>query len=133
MQHCALRSVLSAAIVSDMVQQQLRMQLCAECHLMLCSCMHVQISWWRAHEGRIASVQTMPQQGLVLLASHDRALSLWTLAGGLVGRFGMHTWRISDTSSFQDLQVSCCHLALQCWQLRAASSDAASMCTSRCI
>ena len=41
----------------------------------------------------------------MLLASHDRALTLWTLSGGQVGRFGTHSWRLNDPTSFQDPQV----------------------------
>ncbi|KAK9807406.1 hypothetical protein WJX73_001378 [Symbiochloris irregularis] len=61
-----------------------------------------QVGWWQAHAGRIATVQVLQDRDMVLMASHDCQLSLWTLQGGLVGRFGTHTWRLDDISTFQD-------------------------------
>ena len=63
------------------------------------------MSWWQAHAGRIATVQVMGERGLVLAASHDSQVSLWTLHGALVGRFGHHTWRLDDLSTFADPEV----------------------------
>ena len=62
--------------------------------------------WWRAHEQRIASAQSLTGRSLVLVSSQDKGLSLWTLGGGLVGRFGLHTWRLKDQATWQDLMVS---------------------------
>lgn len=47
-----------------------------------------------------------PAQDLLLLASHDCTVSLWTLQGGLVGVFGKHTWNLADLATWQDPKVS---------------------------
>ena len=82
-------------------------------------CLSVQLSCWRAHPAGISSVRCAPAAGLqpqpdgspaaqdlLLLASHDCTVSLWTLQGGLVGVFGKHIWNLADLATWQDPKVS---------------------------
>ena len=64
------------------------------------------MAWWHAHQQRTSSVQSISGRGLLLVGSQDKGLSLWTLQGGLVGRFGLHTWRLTDDHTWQDPMVS---------------------------
>lgn len=52
-------------------------------------------------------MQSISGRGLLLVGSQDKGLSLWTLQGGLVGRFGLHTWRLTDDHTWQDPMVRC--------------------------
>ncbi|GAB4819533.1 hypothetical protein N2152v2_006579 [Parachlorella kessleri] len=60
------------------------------------------LAMWRAREAAIVSAQHIPQRNLLLLASHDSTVSMWTLQGGLVGVFGQHSWSLDDPASWQD-------------------------------
>ena len=70
----------------------------------------LQLSCWRAHpcgisSVRCAAVSGMQGQDLLLVASQDCTVSLWSLQGGLVGVMGKHTWTLSDPSTWQDAKV----------------------------
>lgn len=77
----------------------------------------IQLSCWRAHpcgisSVRCAAVSGMQGQDLLLIASQDCTVSLWSLQGGLVGVMGKHTWTLSDPSTWQDPKastLSCMH------------------------
>ena len=87
--------------------------LAAKCSKRLClidlSCC-AQLSCWRAHllgisSVRCAQVSGVAGQDLLLIASLDCTVSLWSLKGGLVGVMGKHTWTLSDPSTWQDPKV----------------------------
>ena len=70
----------------------------------------LQLSCWRAHPAGISSVRCAGVHGgggqdLLLVASLDCTVSLWSLQGGLVGVLGKHTWTLSDRSTWQDARV----------------------------
>ena len=45
-------------------------------------------------------------QDLLLIASQDCTVSLWSLQGALVGVMGKQTWTVSDPSTWQDAKVT---------------------------
>lgn len=61
---------------------------------------------WRAHGGRVSSVEVVPRDkgdSLLLTASADRRVHLWELNGRLVGMFGQLTrWNVSEPSTFRE-------------------------------
>ncbi|KAL0018315.1 hypothetical protein WJX77_008577 [Trebouxia sp. C0004] len=66
-----------------------------------------QLACWRAHPVGISSVQCAGVHGvgggdLLLVASQDCTVSLWSLQGGLVGVLGKHTWALPDAATWQD-------------------------------
>ncbi len=72
--------------------------------------MCAQLACWRAHPVGISSVQCAGVEGgdLLLVASQDCTVSLWSLQGGLVGVMGKHTWTLPDTATWQDAKVLPC-------------------------
>ncbi len=75
--------------------------------------MCAQLACWRAHPVGISSVQCAGVHGveggdLLLVASQDCTVSLWSLQGGLVGVMGKHTWTLPDTATWQDAKVLPC-------------------------
>ena len=50
----------------------------------------------------ISTVDVIRGYQLVLVASKDTNVSMWTLNGGLVGIFGTHAWDLHDCSTWQD-------------------------------
>ena len=94
----------------------------------------VQLSCWRARPFGISSVRCVGVSGmqgedLLLVASLDCTVSLWSLKGGLVGVMGKHTWSLSDPSTWQDPKVGQCFgLAfVQCCPQSASLDAEASM------
>ena len=88
--------------------------------LFQCQCDHCcdngvvcpQLSCWRAHPAGISSVRCAEvggeegqEQDLLLVASQDCTVSLWSLQGGLVGVLGKHTWSLSNSATWQDAKV----------------------------
>ena len=88
--------------------------------LFQCQCDHccdngvvcAQLSCWRAHPAGISSVRCAEvggeegqEQDLLLVASQDCTVSLWSLQGGLVGVLGKHTWSLSNRATWQDAKV----------------------------
>lgn len=63
---------------------------------------HPQTAHWLAHEAGIASLDMIPGRELLLSASRDCNVSVWTLNGGLLGTFGEHGWALEDASTWVD-------------------------------
>ena len=42
---------------------------------------------------------------LLLTGLINGGLSLWSVSGGLVGRFGEHTWELADRATWENTEV----------------------------
>ena len=62
---------------------------------------HMQVVHFRASLEAVNSVQFIAGRELLLAASKDCKVHLYTSAGSLVGMFGEHEWNIDDPSTFQ--------------------------------
>lgn len=56
-------------------------------------------------EEAINGVAHVADRGLVLAASADSNVYMYTLDGGLVGIYGVHTWDIDNEATWQDPQA----------------------------
>lgn len=75
-----------------------------------------ELGGWRAHEGSVVSIQYVSSHGLSLLpgndgllltASDDGNVSMWTLDGSHVGIFGVSPmWSLTDSNSWQSCSES---------------------------
>jgi hypothetical protein len=69
-----------------------------------CKASFVQRAHWRAHGGAVAGLDFV-QGGpvpLVITASRDSNVALWTMDGGLVGVLGEHLFDLSDPTTWSD-------------------------------
>ncbi len=46
-------------------------------------------------------MDTVAGRELVIAASTDASVAIWTMRGGLVGVFGQHEWRLDDPATWQ--------------------------------
>lgn len=71
-----------------------------------CVASFVREAQWSAHESQVSSLAFVPDTGLLLSASTDSGVAVWTSGGGLVGRLGMHTFDVEDRSTWQDPEAA---------------------------
>ncbi|KAI8614723.1 WD40-repeat-containing domain protein [Chytriomyces sp. MP71] len=63
-------------------------------------------TFWRAHVQSISSVNFVEQQDVILTASKDATVRVWTLDGAHIGIFGQDVpWIIDDPSTFMSLPL----------------------------
>ncbi|KAL2104306.1 hypothetical protein ACEWY4_001174 [Coilia grayii] len=58
------------------------------------------LSSWRCHVKSIVSVEYVEHFHLIVTASLDCNVRLWTIAGGYVGTFGQAPWRVGNPMAF---------------------------------
>ncbi|KAJ7987525.1 hypothetical protein DPEC_G00327400 [Dallia pectoralis] len=64
------------------------------------------LSSWRGHLRSVVSVEYVPRFRLIVTASLEHNVRLWTIAGAYIGTFGQDRWRIGDLrTSPPDLPV----------------------------
>lgn len=58
---------------------------------------------WRAADAPVVSLDPLaPGHGLLLVGGQDAHMGVWTQRGGLVGRFGQHSWDLDAPATWQD-------------------------------
>lgn len=61
---------------------------------------------WRAHDKAVSSLDFVNPRQMVLTASSDATVMLWTLEGGLVGMFGQtNAWDLDQPSTFRYSEI----------------------------
>mmetsp|Transcript_3415 Transcript_3415/g.8462 ORF Transcript_3415/g.8462 Transcript_3415/m.8462 type:complete len:497 (-) Transcript_3415:212-1702(-) len=62
------------------------------------------LHWWRVHIGGLVSIELVGKRSLLLSASADGFVSLWSFKGELVGTFGQGArWATRDKSTWRSL------------------------------
>ena len=56
---------------------------------------------WRGHIKKITSLHILEKQSLIISASIDHNVRLWTLKSQFIGTFGIDSWNIYDISTFK--------------------------------
>ena len=64
-----------------------------------------QLLRWRAGGHGISSLAFCADGSLLLAGLINGALGLWSVSGGLVGRFGEHTWELADRGTWVTTEV----------------------------
>eukprot|EP00899_Mesostigma_viride_P013723 jgi/Mesvir1/22351/Mv03617-RA.1 len=67
------------------------------------NCMLRELVYWRAHQSTVVSVELVPGRDVVLTASTDCNVSLWSLEGAHIGDFGRDSWDLSNTATWRSL------------------------------
>lgn len=62
----------------------------------------MKVAHWRGHLHPVTSVDIMKGHELLVSASKDMKVCLWTLTGCLVGVLGEHEWDLSNKKTWQD-------------------------------
>lgn len=62
----------------------------------------IKVAHWRGHLHPVTSVDLMKGHELLVSASKDMKVCLWTLTGCLVGVLGEHEWDLCNKNTWQD-------------------------------